>query len=164
MKNTFLLCSLSNIFLEEQPCCFLGCIAVQFRESPSIQRSIWPPFSESNGKPNKKSGSLPSASVGFLSWPTYRSWKWRWYIPPKLRAVSERHRVTTQRARFHAVTTSDSTTYFSLYDQERFRYMLDTIFYRYLTFLLKQFSILHQAMIALFPCRWLNICGRWLWS
>jgi hypothetical protein len=45
-------------------------------------------------------------------------------------------------------------TYFSLYDQERIRYILGTKFYRYLTLLPKQFSIVHHTMVVLFPCRY----------
>jgi hypothetical protein len=57
-------------------------------------------------------GSLPcssekahlTASFPFLAWLTLRSWRWRRYVPPKRRTVSEIHCVTTQKTAFFIVT------------------------------------------------------------
>jgi hypothetical protein len=33
----------------------------------------------------------------FLAWPTLRSWRWRWYNPPKRRVLSELHGFANQK-------------------------------------------------------------------
>jgi hypothetical protein len=68
--------------------CLLGCTAVWFGETPTVQRSILPPSSWPKSKRSKRLSEV-DIRLRFLARFTLRSWKWRQYLPPKRRTVSK---------------------------------------------------------------------------
>jgi hypothetical protein len=70
-----------------------------------------------------------SFSYWFLTWLTLRPWRWSWYVPPKRRAVSELHGVTTWKTALLlaiAVKTSRATSDYLLTNKELELYLRES--------------------------------------
>jgi hypothetical protein len=66
------------------------------RREPAFWRNMMP-YHLQGSKVSWELNQLADCCSWFLAWPSLRSLRWRWCVPPKRRVLSELHSMTSQK-------------------------------------------------------------------